>query len=80
MSCAEPRPTCPANRETNPNDRLSDWRADVLAVMERAVPDPRGWAGLDDTVDDPERFYWEDSGLVVVSDIEVGLFWNFADQ
>ncbi|MGW7462602.1 hypothetical protein [Streptomyces sp. NPDC054797] len=24
-----------------------DWRADVLAVMERAVPDPRGWAGLD---------------------------------
>lgn len=164
-----------------------DWRADVLAVMERAVPDPRGWAGLDDTADDPERaarpafpfrppppadpfrpltpadigerlreidrtsaqnlllaltddgctlrnlerftespeelqdlartllarygstftchtnvtvgapgngtldfgashwsyspmtFYWEDSGLVVVSDTEVGLFWNFAD-
>ncbi|MFD6115686.1 hypothetical protein ACFWG0_37160 [Streptomyces yangpuensis] len=26
-----------------------DWRADVLAVMARAVPDPRGWAGLDDT-------------------------------
>ncbi|MET9573381.1 hypothetical protein ACFYNW_15165 [Streptomyces virginiae] len=24
-----------------------DWRADVLAVMERAVPDPRGWAGID---------------------------------
>ncbi|MER5932469.1 hypothetical protein [Streptomyces sp. NPDC002054] len=28
-----------------------DWRADVLAVMERAVPDPRGWVGLDDTAD-----------------------------
>ncbi|WP_329191829.1 MULTISPECIES: hypothetical protein [unclassified Streptomyces] len=26
-----------------------DWRADVVAVMERAVPDPRGWVGLDDT-------------------------------
>ncbi|MFE5724842.1 hypothetical protein ACFYYM_35205 [Streptomyces erythrochromogenes] len=26
-----------------------DWWADVLAVMERAVPDPRGWTGLDDT-------------------------------
>ncbi|MEV6682533.1 hypothetical protein AB0N09_37580 [Streptomyces erythrochromogenes] len=26
-----------------------DWWADVLAVMERTVPDPRGWAGLDDT-------------------------------
>ncbi|MEU9232252.1 hypothetical protein [Streptomyces subrutilus] len=26
-----------------------DWRADVLAVMGRAVSDPRGWAGLDDT-------------------------------
>ncbi|MEC4574227.1 hypothetical protein [Streptomyces virginiae] len=29
-----------------------DWRADVVAVMERAVPDPRGWAGLDDTSDE----------------------------
>ncbi|CAM5665654.1 hypothetical protein [Streptomyces avidinii] len=29
-----------------------DWRADVLAVMERAVPDPRGWAGLDDTANE----------------------------
>ncbi|MFE0578298.1 hypothetical protein [Streptomyces sp. NPDC058874] len=29
-----------------------DWRADVLAVMARAVPDPRGWAGLDDTAND----------------------------
>ncbi|MFE5534359.1 hypothetical protein [Streptomyces sp. NPDC056492] len=165
-----------------------DWRADALAVMERAVPDPRGWTGQDDTADDPERaarpafpfgpprsadpfrpltpadvgerlreidrasaedlllaltdqgctlrslerfaespdelrdlartvlarygdavtchtnvtvgapgtgtldftsshwsyspmtFYWEDSGLVVVSDTEVGLFWNLADQ
>ncbi|MCX4958917.1 MULTISPECIES: hypothetical protein [Streptomyces] len=26
-----------------------DWRVDVLAVMERSVPDPRGWTGLDDT-------------------------------
>ncbi|MDX3536313.1 hypothetical protein PV721_18410 [Streptomyces sp. MB09-01] len=32
-----------------------DWRADVLAVMERAVPDPRGWIGLDDTADYPYR-------------------------
>ncbi|MEV0413467.1 hypothetical protein AB0I68_22350 [Streptomyces sp. NPDC050448] len=32
-----------------------DWRADVLAVMEHAVPDPRGWAGLDDHAGDPER-------------------------
>ncbi|WP_405439213.1 hypothetical protein OG373_17935 [Streptomyces avidinii] len=29
-----------------------DWSADVLAVMERAVPDPRGWAGLDDTANE----------------------------
>ncbi|MEU9303948.1 hypothetical protein [Streptomyces sp. NPDC048269] len=29
-----------------------DWRADVLAVMERAVPDPRGWAGLDHTANE----------------------------
>ncbi|MFJ3520581.1 hypothetical protein [Streptomyces sp. NPDC090131] len=27
--------------------RHEDWRADVLAVMERAVPDPRGWVVLD---------------------------------
>ncbi|TLQ44990.1 hypothetical protein [Streptomyces marianii] len=32
-----------------------DWRIDVVAVMERAVPDPRGWAGLDDDADDPGR-------------------------
>ncbi|MGW3328353.1 hypothetical protein [Streptomyces virginiae] len=29
-----------------------DWRADVLAVMARAAPDPRGWAGLDDTANE----------------------------
>ncbi|MFE9635045.1 hypothetical protein [Streptomyces sp. NPDC006463] len=29
-----------------------DWRTDVLAVMERAVPDPRDWVGLDDTVNE----------------------------
>ncbi|MFF0434901.1 hypothetical protein ACFYU9_22020 [Streptomyces sp. NPDC004327] len=28
--------------------RHDDWVLDVLAVMARAVPDPRGWAGLDD--------------------------------
>ncbi|MER5776284.1 hypothetical protein ABT144_18685 [Streptomyces sp. NPDC002039] len=32
--------------------RHEDWRADVLAVMERAAPDPRGWAGLDDTANE----------------------------
>ncbi|MEU8761070.1 hypothetical protein [Streptomyces sp. NPDC048659] len=34
--------------------RHEDWVLDVLAVMGR-VPDPRGWAGLDDAADDPER-------------------------
>lgn len=29
-----------------------DWQVDVLAVMERAVPDPRGWTGLDDTANE----------------------------
>ncbi|MFF8271336.1 hypothetical protein ACF059_28645 [Streptomyces sp. NPDC016562] len=29
-----------------------DWHTDVLAVMERAVPDPRGWAGLDDNANE----------------------------
>ncbi|MEV7172787.1 hypothetical protein AB0O18_24170 [Streptomyces sp. NPDC093224] len=29
-----------------------DWRTDVVAVMERTVPDPRGWAGLDDTANE----------------------------
>ncbi|GGT20290.1 hypothetical protein [Streptomyces purpureus] len=32
-----------------------DWRSDVLAVMRRPVPDPRGWLTLDDTAEDPER-------------------------
>ncbi|MGV9687763.1 hypothetical protein ACWDUX_01380 [Streptomyces sp. NPDC003444] len=31
---------------TGPREH-EDWRTDVLSVMERAVPDPRGWAGLD---------------------------------
>ncbi|MFD4761305.1 hypothetical protein ACFWOJ_21250 [Streptomyces sp. NPDC058439] len=34
--------------------RHEDWILDVLAVMAR-VPDPRGWAGLDDAAQDPER-------------------------
>ncbi|MCX5400336.1 hypothetical protein [Streptomyces sp. NBC_00102] len=34
--------------------RHADWVLDVLAVMAR-VPDPRGWAGLDDDASDPER-------------------------
>ncbi|MCB5178720.1 hypothetical protein [Streptomyces antimicrobicus] len=35
--------------------RHEDWRLDVLAVMSRSVPDPRGWAGLDDEAENPER-------------------------
>ncbi|MCX2182105.1 hypothetical protein KV205_16410 [Streptomyces sp. SKN60] len=35
--------------------RHEDWVLDVLALMARAVPDPRGWAGLDDEAEDPER-------------------------
>ncbi|MFJ5634181.1 hypothetical protein ACIQF5_16200 [Streptomyces goshikiensis] len=35
--------------------RHEDWRIDVVAVMERAVPDPRGWTGFDDDADDPGR-------------------------
>ncbi|MEU1119676.1 MULTISPECIES: hypothetical protein [unclassified Streptomyces] len=31
-----------------------DWRLDVLALMARAVPDPRGWSGLDDPAQAPE--------------------------
>jgi hypothetical protein len=31
-----------------------DWVLDVLALMAR-VPDPRGWAGLDDAAHSPER-------------------------
>ncbi|MFE0699288.1 hypothetical protein [Streptomyces sp. NPDC058872] len=34
--------------------RHEDWVLDVLALMAR-VPDPRGWAGLDDAAQDPER-------------------------
>ncbi|WP_369145143.1 hypothetical protein [Streptomyces sp. R44] len=34
--------------------RHEDWVLDVLALMAR-VPDPRGWAGLDDEAHDPER-------------------------
>lgn len=32
-----------------------DWTLDVLALMSRAVPDPRGWARVDDAEKDPER-------------------------
>jgi hypothetical protein len=35
--------------------RHEDWVLDVLALMARAVPDPRGWAGLDDPAQAPER-------------------------
>lgn len=35
--------------------RHEDWILDVLALMARAVPDPRGWTGLDDAAQDPER-------------------------
>ncbi|KIF75255.1 hypothetical protein QR77_17665 [Streptomyces sp. 150FB] len=34
--------------------RHEDWVLDVLALMAR-VPDPRGWAGLDDAAQNPER-------------------------
>ncbi|MGW0854236.1 hypothetical protein [Streptomyces sp. NPDC002690] len=34
--------------------RHADWVLDVLALMAR-VPDPRGWAGLDDEAQNPER-------------------------
>ncbi|MFC9173969.1 MULTISPECIES: hypothetical protein [Streptomyces] len=34
--------------------RHEDWILDVLALMAR-VPDPRGWTGLDDTAQHPER-------------------------
>ncbi|WP_406431361.1 hypothetical protein [Streptomyces sp. NBC_01589] len=34
--------------------RHEDWLLDVLALMAR-VPDPRGWAGLDDAAQNPER-------------------------
>lgn len=35
--------------------RHEDWVLDVLKLMARAVPDPRGWTGLDDSAQDPER-------------------------
>jgi hypothetical protein len=35
--------------------RHKDWTLDVLALMARAVPDPRGWARVDDTEEHPER-------------------------
>ncbi|MFG3195239.1 hypothetical protein ACGFYT_03820 [Streptomyces sp. NPDC048208] len=34
--------------------RHEDWVLDLLPLMAR-VPDPRGWVGLDDAVQDPER-------------------------
>ncbi|MFF3729802.1 hypothetical protein ACFYXM_05575 [Streptomyces sp. NPDC002476] len=34
--------------------RHEDWVLDVLALMGR-VPDPRGWTGLDDAAENPER-------------------------
>ncbi|MER5680479.1 MULTISPECIES: hypothetical protein [Streptomyces] len=34
--------------------RHEDWVLDVLVLMAR-VPDPRGWAGLDDAAENPER-------------------------
>ncbi|MFF7180029.1 hypothetical protein [Streptomyces sp. NPDC008121] len=35
--------------------RHEDWVLDVLALMARAVPDPRGWAHVDDAEKGPER-------------------------
>ncbi|MEU2676491.1 hypothetical protein ABZ638_06310 [Streptomyces sp. NPDC007107] len=32
----------------------ADWVLDVIALMKR-VPDPRGWAGLDDAAENPVR-------------------------
>ncbi|MER5778185.1 hypothetical protein ABT144_28605 [Streptomyces sp. NPDC002039] len=32
-----------------------DWAEDVLAVMERAVPDPRGWSALEWQMDEEAR-------------------------
>ncbi|MFI1467110.1 hypothetical protein [Streptomyces wuyuanensis] len=34
--------------------RHEDWVLDVLALMARAVPDPRTWSGLDDPAQAPE--------------------------
>lgn len=46
--------------DANPYDatgprRHEDWVLDVLALMGR-VPDPRGWAGLDDAAQDREGY------------------------
>ncbi|MDN5385263.1 hypothetical protein QEP66_24855 [Streptomyces sp. LB8] len=35
--------------------RHEDWTFDVLALMARAVPDPRGWARIDGSEEAPER-------------------------
>ncbi|MEU6885365.1 hypothetical protein ABZ918_09190 [Streptomyces viridosporus] len=35
--------------------RHADWTLDVLALMARAVPDPRGWARVDDAEEASER-------------------------
>ncbi|MBL3670590.1 hypothetical protein JL475_32400 [Streptomyces sp. M2CJ-2] len=35
--------------------RHEDWTLDVLALMARDVPDPRGWARVDDAEENPER-------------------------
>ncbi|MFJ4921069.1 hypothetical protein [Streptomyces sp. NPDC088725] len=35
--------------------RHEDWSLDVLALMARAVPDPRGWTGVDDEAQNPRR-------------------------
>ncbi|MEU1087493.1 hypothetical protein ABZ401_11780 [Streptomyces sp. NPDC005892] len=35
--------------------RHDDWTLDVVAVMARAVTDPRGWTGQDDAAEDPAR-------------------------
>lgn len=77
--------------DANPYDatgprRHEDWVLDVLALME-GVPDPRGWAAFDDAAQgryepwgySPLSVHSEDYGLIVVSDTEVGMFWNFAD-
>ncbi|USQ84405.1 hypothetical protein NFX46_11730 [Streptomyces phaeoluteigriseus] len=35
--------------------RHEDWTLDVLALMARSVPDPRGWTRVDDAEKEPER-------------------------
>jgi hypothetical protein len=53
-------PECHLFEDAYPYDatgprRHEDWVLDVLALMARAVPDPRGWTGLDDPAQAPER-------------------------